>query len=191
MSRIGIIGSGDHAKVIRATTRSGYGMVTLTVEELTKDDRAIIGFVGKFGTDNREKISLALSDRPRFSVIANDVTLMSDTNIDKGKNDRGIFVGHRAIVEIAVRVDFDCVIMPGVIVSHDCTLGRDVFVGPGTVLCGRVAIGDHSRIGAGCTILPGIKIGHHVIVGAGSVVTKDVPPGVTVMGNPARTRKAS
>jgi UDP-2-acetamido-3-amino-2,3-dideoxy-glucuronate N-acetyltransferase len=43
-----------------------------------------------------------------------------------------------------------------------------------------------ASIGSGSTILCGIEIGEGAIVGAGSVVTKDVPPGMIVAGNPAR-----
>jgi acetyltransferase-like isoleucine patch superfamily enzyme len=43
-----------------------------------------------------------------------------------------------------------------------------------------------ATIGSGSTILCGIEIGEHAIVGAGSVVTRDVPPGTVVAGNPAR-----
>jgi acetyltransferase-like isoleucine patch superfamily enzyme len=47
-----------------------------------------------------------------------------------------------------------------------------------------------ASIGTSCTILCGVTIGESAIVGAGSVVTRDVPPGVIVMGNPARVRRA-
>ena len=43
-----------------------------------------------------------------------------------------------------------------------------------------------ASIGSGSTILCGLEIGADAIVGAGSVVTKDVPPGAVVAGNPAR-----
>ena len=43
-----------------------------------------------------------------------------------------------------------------------------------------------ASIGSGATILCGVTIGEHAIVGAGSVVTRDVPPGTIVAGNPAR-----
>jgi acetyltransferase-like isoleucine patch superfamily enzyme len=51
---------------------------------------------------------------------------------------------------------------------------------------GDVEIGDHVMIGANTTILPGVRIGDRAVVGAGSVVTKDVPEGAFVAGNPAR-----
>jgi len=44
------------------------------------------------------------------------------------------------------------------------------------------------RIGANATILPGKVIGEDAFVGAGALVTKDVPAGVTVVGNPAKPK---
>lgn len=49
-----------------------------------------------------------------------------------------------------------------------------------------IRIGANVWIGAGALILPGVTIGDDAIVGAGSIVTRDVPAGVTVAGNPAR-----
>jgi UDP-2-acetamido-3-amino-2,3-dideoxy-glucuronate N-acetyltransferase len=43
-----------------------------------------------------------------------------------------------------------------------------------------------ASIGSGATILGGVRIGENALVGAGAVVTKDVAPGETVAGNPAR-----
>jgi len=49
-----------------------------------------------------------------------------------------------------------------------------------------VQIGRHVWIGGGAILLPGVRIGDGAIVGAGSVVTRDVPAGAIVKGNPAR-----
>jgi len=49
-----------------------------------------------------------------------------------------------------------------------------------------ITIGRNVWIGGGALILPGITIGDDAIIGAGAVVTRDVAPGVTVAGNPAR-----
>ena len=49
-----------------------------------------------------------------------------------------------------------------------------------------IAIGVNVWIGGGAILLPGIRIGEGAIIGAGSVVTRDVPAGATVSGNPAR-----
>lgn len=49
-----------------------------------------------------------------------------------------------------------------------------------------VAIGRNVWIGGGALILPGVTVGDDAIIGAGAVVTRDVAPGATVAGNPAR-----
>lgn len=50
----------------------------------------------------------------------------------------------------------------------------------------RVIVKEGAIVGANSTILPGVTIGKKAIVGAGSVVTKDVPDGYVVFGNPAQ-----
>ena len=51
---------------------------------------------------------------------------------------------------------------------------------------GRVVIGDYVYLGANSLIMPGVTIGNNVLVAAGSVVTKSIPSGVVVAGNPAK-----
>ena len=63
-------------------------------------------------------------------------------------------------------------------VIPDCT---DIF--------GMVRIGNNTFVGARALILPGVNIGDNCIVGAGSVVTKSVPNGSIIAGNPARVVK--
>ena len=71
-------------------------------------------------------------------------------------------------------------------VEHDCVIGDFVTFGPGAKVNGNVMIGDHAYIGSGAIIRQGLTIGAHAIVGMGAVVTHDVPPGQTVIGNPAK-----
>ncbi|MDQ1608851.1 MAG: tetrahydrodipicolinate N-acetyltransferase [Microbacteriaceae bacterium] len=51
---------------------------------------------------------------------------------------------------------------------------------------GAITIGEHVLIGTGVMVLKGVTIGDGAVVAAGSVVTKSVPPGTIVAGNPAR-----
>ncbi len=76
-------------------------------------------------------------------------------------------------------------------VEHDCVVGDFVTFAPGVMCNGNVHIEDHAYIGAGAVIKQGLHgeplvIGRGAVVGMGAVVTKSVPPGVTVVGNPAR-----
>lgn len=76
-------------------------------------------------------------------------------------------------------------------VEHDCVIGDFVTFAPGVKCNGNIVIEDHAYIGAGAVIKQGtsdkpLRIGKGAVVGMGAVVTKDVPAGVTVVGNPAR-----
>ena len=81
-----------------------------------------------------------------------------------------------------------------------CVLEDNVWIGPNVVFTNAkypnspnaknelkgCYVEKNAIIGANSTILPGIRIGSRAVVGAGSVVTRDVPPGTVVAGNPAR-----
>jgi hypothetical protein len=76
-------------------------------------------------------------------------------------------------------------------VGHDCVIGDFVTFAPGVKCNGNIEIGDHAYIGTGAIIKQGrpgkpLLIGAGAIVGMGAVVTKNVPAGMTVIGNPAK-----
>jgi sugar O-acyltransferase (sialic acid O-acetyltransferase NeuD family) len=76
-------------------------------------------------------------------------------------------------------------------VAHDCEIGDYVTFAPGVCCNGNVRIGDHAYIGTGAILKQGrtgqpLTIGEGAVVGMGAVVTKDVAPYTTVVGNPAR-----
>lgn len=82
-------------------------------------------------------------------------------------------------------------------INLDCTIGHDVVMGdyttlaPGVHVSGWVHFGQRVYVGSGAVILQGtheapLTIGDDAVIGAGAVVTKPVPPGVTVVGVPAR-----
>lgn len=76
-------------------------------------------------------------------------------------------------------------------VEHDCVIGDFVTFAPAVKCNGNIVIEDHAYIGTGAVIKQGqpgkpLVIGRGAVVGMGAVVTKDVAPGTTVVGNPAR-----
>ena len=66
-----------------------------------------------------------------------------------------------------------------------------ITLNPLTVGDDGVHVGRYARIGANVTLLPGIRIGARAPIGAGSVVTRDVPAGAMVVGNPAMAIKTT
>lgn len=72
-------------------------------------------------------------------------------------------------------------------VGHDCVLEEGATVLPGANVAGTVRLGRASMVGSGAIVLQGLTVGDGAVVGAGAVVTKDVEPGVTVVGTPARS----
>lgn len=71
--------------------------------------------------------------------------------------------------------------------THGGLIGlRSFYNDPDIEHVGKIKIGDYTSIGANCMIMPGVTIGKCCIVGGGSVVTKSVPDGCMVAGNPAK-----
>jgi sugar O-acyltransferase (sialic acid O-acetyltransferase NeuD family) len=93
----------------------------------------------------------------------------------------GAIVGPRAVLGHGV------IINHGATVDHDCIVEDYVNISPGARLGGCVRVRAGAFIGMNASIIQGLEIGADAIVGAGAVVTRDVQPGTTVFGVPART----
>ncbi len=136
----------------------------------------------------REKIAnrLEADGIQLWSVMADNVVLMDDAQIAAGAA-LSPFVTITSNIKIGKCFHANLYSY----VEHDCVIGDFVTFAPGVKCNGNIHIQDHAYIGAGAMIKQGspdqpLVIGRGAIVGMGAVVTKSVPAGVTVVGNPAR-----
>ncbi len=104
----------------------------------------------------------------------------------RAKIEVGTFLAAGSIIGPDAKVGKHSIINHHAVIDHDCSIGDFCHIAPHVSLGGGVKVGLGVLIGAGAIVLPGIKIADYVTIGAGSIVTNDIAPGVTVVGNPAR-----
>lgn len=77
----------------------------------------------------------------------------------------------------------------GIVIHPQASIGVNCLIFQQVTIVGGVKIGGNVDIGAGAKIIRPVTIGDRAQIGANAVVTKDVPPGATVVGIPARILK--
>jgi acetyltransferase-like isoleucine patch superfamily enzyme len=149
--------------------------------------------------------------QPRFLAdvtFGDNVVVSAFTNLYGCRLGDNTRVGPFVEIQRDARVGADCKIQSHTFICSGVTIEDEVFVGHGVMfvndkypratldsgglkregdwlqLSTRVCRG--AGIGSGAVILGGVTIGEAALVGAGAVVTRDVAPGTTVAGNPAR-----
>lgn len=139
-------------------------------------------------SDIREKIAKKIAEDQieSWSVHADNVVLMD--NVDFGE---GSIVCPFVTLTSDIKIGryFHANIYS--YIAHDCVIGDYVTFAPSVHCNGNIIIEDHAYIGTGAILKQGtpekpLRIGRGAVVGMGAVVTKDVPAGVTVVGNPAK-----
>ena len=154
---------------------------------------------------------------PLFQRIGPDVVLGENVRIFAFVNLYGCVIGDDTkvgtFVEIqkGARIGKRCKISSHSFICEGVVVEDEVFIGHGVTFtndryprattrdglmktdadwkCQSTIVKRGASIGSGVTLLAGITIGERSIIGAGSVVTRDVPPGAVVAGNPARIKR--
>jgi maltose O-acetyltransferase len=160
--------------------------------EIAADQRAAAEWMARYNRtiDLNEREALL---GERFAAVGEGATIRPPFHCDYGYNislGRGVFLNFNCVIldVVEVVISDGTQIGPGVqILTADHP--RDPVERATGLEWGKpIRIGRNVWIGAGALIMPGVTIGDDAIVGAGSVVTRNVPLGVTVVGNPARRR---
>ncbi len=204
------IGAGGHAKVVLDILRlmneyrvvalldrncvgeSVGGVPVLGGDELLPRLRAegvAAAFIGVGGVGDNTRIKLFEKAQAAGFIVINAIhpAAVLAPSVQLGQ---GIAIMAGVIVNPDTRIGDNVIINTGAIVEHDCEIASHAHISPGAVLCGGVRVGMEAHIGAGATVRQYVTVGERALVGAGAVVIKDVPPGVVVLGVPARTRPA-
>lgn len=140
----------------------------------------LVSFIDIFNQDLYMKIYKRILVRNGVVVHGMPVWIAHDCYFD-AKFPGAVTVGDRVGISGQVKL-----------LTHDFSMDRinemknGRFAAEDMVFRGPIVIGDYVVVGLGTIVLPGVTIGRGSIVGAGSVVTKDVPEGVVVGGNPAK-----
>ena len=138
--------------------------------------------------------------------LGSGVKIVGPSNVYGCELADGVFVGPFVEIQNEVFVGENTRISSHSFVCSGVTIGKGCFIAHGVMFTNdkfdsshisgsyrrsssqETHVGDHVRIGSNATIMP-VAIGDNAIIGAGSVVTKDVPAGCTVCGNPAKVMK--
>ncbi len=204
MRPLWVLGAGGHAKcVIDAALAEGKYRIAGVL-----DDHPGLGWGSVLGLPIRGPISA--ESVARFEIEAAVIAVGSNAaRAEIARRFRGrltwaTVVHPGATLGRSTRVGEGTVILAGVVVQpdgsigdhailnsnatlgHDATIGDFAHVAPGVAIAGCVRVGAGTLLGVGSRVVPGLTIGAWATVGAGSVVLRDVPGRTTVVGVPAR-----
>ena len=128
-------------------------------------------------------------------ATGHNVTIREESEIGDGFNvwncttiDYGCKIGNNVKIHCNCYVAQFTVIEDNAFMAPGVTIANDIH--PGCEFSGKCMRGPHIEegveIGVNVTIIPFVRIGAHSVIGSGAVVTKDIPPGSVVVGNPGR-----
>jgi sugar O-acyltransferase (sialic acid O-acetyltransferase NeuD family) len=149
---------------------------------------AFVNAIGSDGSFRRRPAIVAATGlgAERFTTLVHPMASVSR----RARLGRGVCVTCGASVAGGAVVGDHVFLGPAAIIGHDTVIGDHTVVAPGAVVSGFVQIEGPAYIGARAVIRQRQRVGARALVGMGAVVVRDVAPGTTVVGNPARLLRA-
>lgn len=137
------------------------------------------------GCDNRIFQFASIGEDPQDKKYAGEQTRLE---IGDRNQIREFTTIHRGTAQDAgvTRIGSDNLLMAYTHVAHDCQIGNHVILANAASLGGHITIQDHAILGGFTIVHQFSHIGAHSFCAMGSVVTRSVPPYVTVGGHPAK-----
>lgn len=131
--------------------------------------------IGSDGLTTRRNEEGEIITIPQFGgvVIEDNVQIGANSVVCKGAIDN-------TVIGSGSRID-NCSF-----ISHNVKMGKHTIVVGEVLMMGSSSTGERAYLSGNVVVRDGISIGKDAFVGMGAVVTKNVPDGVTVKGNPAR-----
>lgn len=201
--RLAILGASGHGKVVADAaelagwnevlffddawpelTQNGPWSVAGDTDALLADVKGFDGVVVAIGSNSVRQVKqreLAAVGAKLTSIVHPAAVVSEYAVVGIGS-----VVFANSVINACAEVGEGCIVNTGAVVEHDCVLGDFAHVSPNAVMAGGVRVGSLAWLGGCASVRQLIEVGEGAVVGMGAVVTKDVPPGVTVVGNPAK-----
>ena len=197
----------DNGRDVVVVGTGGFAMACIDVLESSGHEVARAGRARRGARHRRRSVVdgadvfVAVMENRARQMLSHEVTALGGRLVTA--------LSPHAVVSPSARIGAGAVLMPGAVVNAGASIGdgaivninaavdSDVSVGAfahvavGASLAGGVTVGDGALIGVGASVTPGRTIGTWSTVGAGSAVVRDVAPGATVAGVPAKTTYGS
>lgn len=208
--KLGVYGSGGLGREVYEIARRRNAASNLWSEIVFIDDFHDVG--GYYGT-KRIRFESLLSSRQDYEcviavgepssrevmykkLISEDVGLthLIDTTAiisPTAKIGRGAIVCEYSTIHTEAELGLNSLIQPFCDIGHDIKVGSHTVLSPYCAPGGGTIFGDRVFVGMKASIMELLTIGDDAIIGMGSVVFRDVPPGSTVIGNPARVTRGN
>ena len=206
MKNIIVFGAGEFGTLIQNVMSynrdfqiAAFGDDNMDKSKITTGDVPLFnqGDLFQFAKENEIKTAIMAIGNNRvrgikYNLFKNAGFEMLSIVHPKALIDTEVVYGDNVIIEMGTAIHTHSKIGNNVflggdaLIGHHNIIGNHVLVGGNASFGGAVVVEDYASIGVGSSIKPGVTIGKGAVVGVGAVVIKDVEPGTTVVGVPAK-----